>query len=177
MPRINRVRDNVLYDKETVKHNPATGGHDTVDLTKRRQKTFAIDGSTDFNAPEALLGYPGSRESFTARLVEWLLDTDPPQYTTGFCFAESLGSGNRELTILCISLNTASAIPGTWTISPCGRRRAHATTNSCAGCSEQPPGRCAIGADRRQDYRRELKTFIDPEEWSTSSPPTRPKAG
>ncbi len=40
-----------------------------------------------------------AENSFTGHvLVEWLLDTDPPQYVlTGFCFAESLGSGNREL--------------------------------------------------------------------------------
>jgi len=102
-------------------------------------------------------------------LVEWLLDTDPPQYVlTGFCFAESLGSGNRELDYFMYLTEYSQRNPWDLDNFPLvgedGRtlnyQQLRRLLRTAAGQVR------TFSADRRQDYRRELKTFnIDPEEW------------
>lgn len=180
MPRINRVRvHNVLYDKgNRVFDNLSLnlGGHDgLLILQNGGGKTLLLQLMAQTVIPNVSLQKRRlatlvAENSFTGHvLVEWLLDTDPPQYVlTGFCFAESLGSGNRELDYFMYLTEYSQRNPWDLDNFPLvgedGRtlnyQQLRRLLRTAAGQVR------TFSADRRQDYRRELKTFnIDPEEW------------
>ncbi len=108
------------------------------------------------------------KEKFTGHiLVEWLLDSEMPRFLlTGFCFADSVGSANREVDYFNYLYEYTGR--NSWDLASIplvdeeGRNLNFKQLNDLL--RDSPVSH--FHSYRRQEYQRKLKTYnIDPREW------------
>jgi hypothetical protein len=181
MPRLNRIRiHNIHFDSG----GQARYFHDTLFeprgdnslllMANGGGKTLLLHLITQVVLPNVRLQERRitrllEREKFTGHvLVEWQLDGDLPEYLlTGFCFAENLGSANREMDYFTY-LHHYGGSEDAWNI----REIALADEKDRNFNFKQLLDYLATGpvttyaSYRMKDYQRRLRQFnIEPREW------------
>lgn len=182
MPRINRIRlHNIHYGKENrLLDNlilDLQGRSGLVILENGGGKTLLLHLVAQCVCPNVpLQGRHLSKllekKRFTGHvLVEWLLDVGRPTYIlTGFCFAENLGSANRNMEYFNYIGSDVYISPNQWDLERFplldedGRTLNYRELRECLASSG---GRIrTFASDRRQEYQRKLLEYnINPQEW------------
>jgi len=182
VPRINRIRlHNIHYGKEDrLLDNlilDLQGRSGLVILENGGGKTLLLHLIAQCVCPNvSLQGRHLSKllekKQFTGHvLVEWLLDGGRPNYIlTGFCFAENLGSANRNMDYFNYIGADVYPGPNQWDLERFPLLDEDGRTFNYRELRERlasSGGRIrTFASDRRQEYQRKLLEYnINPQEW------------
>ncbi len=180
MPRLNRVRiHNIHFDsggQSRVFHDTVfepRGNNSLLLLANGGGKTLLLHLIAQVVIPntrlqERRISRLLNREKFTGHvLVEWALDGDVPRFLlTGFCFAENLGSANRDMDYYSYIYEYAGS--NSWDMASIPLADVNGRNLNFKQLYDilKDSPVTVFHSYRHQEYQEKLKTYnIDPREW------------